>query len=473
MLVKFRRIALVALALSATRAYAVHVDANGMGEVLIYPYYTVNKNQDTLLTIDNTGFSGKVVRVRAREGYNGRTVLQFNLFLPLRGSWTGVISALGDASTGARLTSNDLNCTRGFTSPQTFSSAAYDGTTIPNDGAPTSIARTREGFIEVIAMADVLPGTALDVAMKGVDAPPDCGNDIFASEDLITHDLTTPTTGIYGSSGIINVGQGTYFPYNAVAISGFYDIAGSTLYTPPTSSEPTLQSARNTAVPGGARVEAAKLQGDFVNIDFVPGNDAVTQALTGFALENEFLVNPALGAATDWVVTLPTKHFYVDRQAFPQAPIAPFRFAFADGSSSARVLIRRIDRQGNIVQEHCPIPGPSCPVIPDLKYETNVMEVSRADAPSNVLGSALSFRIEPLLESGTLQLDLASGSTGIATGRVNGVVAGSPGYPATGFMVYNVINANAQPGMLANYSGLFPHRTYFYCVSGLPGHPCY
>jgi hypothetical protein len=31
-------------------------------------------------------------------------------------------------------------------------------------------------------------------------------------------------------------------------------------------------------------------------------------------------------------------------------------------------------------------------------------------------------------------------------------------------MVYNIINANAQPGTLANYGGAFPHRSTISCA---------
>ena len=43
------------------------------------------------------------------------------------------------------------------------------------------------------------------------------------------------------------------------------------------------------------------------------------------------------------------------------------------------------------------------------------------------------------------------------------------GLPATGFMVYNIINSNAQPGKLANYSGLFPHRASLSCSGNARG----
>lgn len=44
------------------------------------------------------------------------------------------------------------------------------------------------------------------------------------------------------------------------------------------------------------------------------------------------------------------------------------------------------------------------------------------------------------------------------------------GLPATGFMVYNIINANAAPNRLANYGGAFPHRASVDCsIVGIDG----
>ena len=44
------------------------------------------------------------------------------------------------------------------------------------------------------------------------------------------------------------------------------------------------------------------------------------------------------------------------------------------------------------------------------------------------------------------------------------------GLPVVGFMVYNVVNANAQPGVLGNYGGVFAHRGALTChdIAGLP-----
>jgi hypothetical protein len=42
------------------------------------------------------------------------------------------------------------------------------------------------------------------------------------------------------------------------------------------------------------------------------------------------------------------------------------------------------------------------------------------------------------------------------------------GLPVTGYAGYNVINANANPGLLANYGGLFRHRASRSCVGADP-----
>ena len=56
-------------------AQAVNVSENGLGNVLIYPYYTVKKDingnsYNTLMSVVNTTASTKAVKVRFREGKN-------------------------------------------------------------------------------------------------------------------------------------------------------------------------------------------------------------------------------------------------------------------------------------------------------------------------------------------------------------------------------------------------------------------
>src|SRR3954452_6195731 len=62
-------------------AAGVALNPRGLGQVLIFPYYTVNRGQDTLLSIGNAGDTGKVVHLRFHESYNARTALEFDVFL--------------------------------------------------------------------------------------------------------------------------------------------------------------------------------------------------------------------------------------------------------------------------------------------------------------------------------------------------------------------------------------------------------
>ena len=45
-------------------AQSMHLSPSGMGEALIYPYYTVNGGHDTLLSVVNTTRMTKALRVR-------------------------------------------------------------------------------------------------------------------------------------------------------------------------------------------------------------------------------------------------------------------------------------------------------------------------------------------------------------------------------------------------------------------------
>ena len=68
-------------------ANAVDLNPDGLGQVLIYPYYTVNKSQDTQFSVVNSSDIGKAVKVRFLEGYNSREVLDFNLYLSPNDVW--------------------------------------------------------------------------------------------------------------------------------------------------------------------------------------------------------------------------------------------------------------------------------------------------------------------------------------------------------------------------------------------------
>jgi hypothetical protein len=103
-----------------------------------------------------------------------------------------------------------------------------------------------------------------------------------------------------------------------------------------------------------------------------------------------------------------------------------------------------------------------------LSYVVNVLTVENSVTQalvSRVFGSTLTpFAIPPYGDDGhvVLRLDAPAHQLpgGVDFDRQSLTLIG---LPVTGFMAYNVINTNAQPGMLANYSGLFRHRSTTHC----------
>src|SRR5689334_24747670 len=94
-------------------AQAVNLNPDGLGQVLIYPYYTTRADAGgnayaSLLSVVNTTSSAKAVKVRFLEGKNSREVLDFNLFLSPKDVWTTAITAMG---AGAGITTTDKSCT--------------------------------------------------------------------------------------------------------------------------------------------------------------------------------------------------------------------------------------------------------------------------------------------------------------------------------------------------------------------------
>ena len=455
-------------------ANAVDLNPDGLGQVLIYPYYTVNKSQDTLFSVVNTDpINGKAVKVRFLEGYNSREVLDFNLYLSPNDVWTAAVTQVSDDG-GAQVATTDQSCTDPSVlanSPVAFRSAAYDGTgPVPADEGPQDITRTREGYIELISMGDIDPASTLAGLITHDDGvPPGCGsiNDTVASAGVVA-----PTGGLFGEADIVNVGEGTIFPYTADAIDGFSAIP---LYSPSNNLNPSLQDANSAdAVNGVARAFVFTNGGQLVTADYAFGVDAVSAVYMSDAIYNTYIVSSGLGAQTDWIVTFPTKRFYVDSLYGAGVPFPPFVEAF-NGESNVEVGINLYDREEGFTTQPDDFSPPISSRPSSLPFEVNVISfltTTAAGDPSAVLGSLLRPNIKPYGDTGWLKLDLFSGDAGAhqLPGGITptGAAVTFNGLPVTGYSAYNVINTQANPGLLANYGGLFRHRASRSCVGADP-----
>ena len=451
-------------------ANAVDLNPDGLGQVLIYPYYTVNADQDSLFSVVNTMDVGKAVKVRFLEGYNSREVLDFNLFLSPNDVWTARVSEAGD---GAAVFTDDASCTAPSipAGGAPFRTAAFDGSSVfPADSGPQDLTRTREGYVEIIEMGEIIPGSALDGATThDQDGTPNggvpaCNGPINGNNPA--GDLSAPGGGLFGSGMIVNVGVGTFFSYNADAVDGFSDVV---LFSGPGGLDPSLTAANTptVSVTGGA-VAYVFADGSLLTLDYPDGIDAVSAVFAADAIYNEYLTVADLGAATDWVVTFPTKRFYVDTFFTGGGVIPPFAETFSGGASFVEVGIDMYDQEEGFTTQPEDFSPPISVRPSALPYEVNVISFltdTSADDPSGVFGSMLRANITPYGDAGWLRLDLASGDGGHAMRpAADGTIM--HGLPATGFEAFNVINSDAQPGLLANYGGLFRHRASRSCTGG-------
>lgn len=354
------------LASIANAQSAMYLNPDGMGQVLIYPYYTVNNNQATLISVVNTTNQTKAVKVRFLEGRNSQEVLDFNLYLSPFDVWTAALTDLGNPDGPGVLTTTDTSCT----APDIIGRAAANG--IPassvafrnfqyaansKDAGPAGLDRTREGHIEIIEMGNVVnngdtddlftellpngqrvPRNLRDAIKHGANGVPANCAAVRAAWDpnppstVTNHfwrvepstDMTPPTGGLFGAASIVNVERGTIFAYNADAVDGFYLGQGTltggqywnTLHTDPSNLNPTLASAANQ--PGGAVVSDVFVNGSLVEMQFPTGRDAAAvSALFMYRnLMNEISIDSALGSNSEWVVTFPTKRLHIERQTF-------------------------------------------------------------------------------------------------------------------------------------------------------------
>ena len=472
-------------------ANAVYLNPDGLGSVLIYPYYTVNGGNSTLLSVVNTTSECKAIKVRFLEAYNSREVLDFNLYMSPFDVWVAQVAPMG---TGAGVFTNDNSCTVPAI-PHTgaaFRTAAFDGSTSQGkDGGPTSLVRTREGYVELIEMGTVTNDSASTLNAITHDSsgvPSSCAQVVKAwsqggywTQDALT-DISDPDGGLFGSGSIINVAAGAIAGYNAEAIDSFYLAASTATHTAPGSLTPSIASGTDLT----SNVFA---NGQLVTTTYLSGVNAVSSLFMVDNVYNEYVVDPNIGGATEWVVTFPTKRFYVDPKnlyAGGTKPLKPFDVLFTSangGSSCSPVSLQFWNREEQTTTTGVDFsPAPSAAGTA-LCWEAQVVTFNQGGQSSG-LASILTANIDLTgagFTSGWARIDFTVDTggvaqvnhqlptgTAVADGTTNSIVAGTNvflGLPTTGFAVIEYVNGNVG-GELANYTGLYRHKFHRTCLNG-------
>ncbi len=446
----------------ANIASAVNLNPDGIGEVLLYPYYTVNGGNQTLLSVVNTTGEVKAVKVRFMESENTAEVLDFNLYMSPFDVWVGAISG-GDTGPGI-LSTPDTSCT-----VPTIPAAgvAFRNFQYAGDGGGDELERTREGHVEIIEMGEVVGPLGANAIHTTAGTPDDCPALVAAWAPSVgvwtldpETDMASPNGGLFGGASIINVPGAYMGSYNADAISAFYDPTdGSSLHTNPGSLSPSLDDAL-TGAPGDP-VEAILFDnGALVTATFANGIDAVSAVLMRDSIMNEYAIDSSVSAATEWVITFPTKRFYVNpgiNEPFTSDWDAPAN----PGQAPEPVAIGIWDREEQVpgLGDVDFSPQPPGVTGPQLPYETNVVTFGQGDVPSAILGSPNAQNIDPTAVSAATENGWA---------RLSFVDAGHfltseegitfLGLPVTGFS-YTVVRNGDVGGVAANYAGIFSHRS--------------
>ena len=308
----------VILLLLSLQIQAVHLSKDGTGQVLIFPYYTVNGGYDTLITLVNTTDEAKALRVRFREAANSREVFAFNVYLGANDEWTGGVIASEDAMN--QIISFDQSCA--FPNMSIGSNTKFYDDKFTGDfsddytGLPH---RMNEGFLEVFEMG-VMTGDSANAATMTEDTAANCAvfenawnDDGYWTENAGT-DMLPPTGGITGSVTLINVTRGMAISQEPTAFENFSDNILN--YNIEHDSPSLADSSVN------AQIEQ---DGVLLDTQWPTGYQAITALLMKKSISNEFVTTDGIGAETDWILTMPTRQFHIDsRYSEGSTPVAPF-----------------------------------------------------------------------------------------------------------------------------------------------------
>lgn len=507
---------------------AVNVNPDGVGQVLLYPYYTVNDGNITALSVVNTTEQGKAVKVRFLDAMNSREVLDFNLYLSAFDVWTAVLQQAEDPAGPAIIYTRDNSCTvpgiksgifilptlppaqgghRYFPFRTTFfTDSGLAGATTRAKGPTSGNARTRSGYVEMIEMGRMDPRTGFGNALTHNDSgvPNNCAalerawlatgtatgtGEWLPPNQVGAQDVEEPIGGLFGGAAIVKVSEGTFINYNAEAIDGF---SVTRIHSAPGSDVPNLLSANSLVA---QQVTSYVFdRGRLITSNWDTRNngsvDAVSAVLMREAVFNEWEADENFGSASEWIVTFPTKRFYVSSATAARAPFGTTNPAGSGWGFCERFSGRIYDREERTFQlleaspatgfttvcreanvlwfqdrnrygsNFSPVTGePAFLQIPtyfelfqQVQYTFNKgwfwMGFYDLDAIDNAgLPNALARR--PLVESGV-------GIADIDRDQFFGL-------PAIGFWALKVTNLNQGAGLQATYGGAYPHRASRRC----------
>ena len=444
---KLKSILVVLLLCFTQFASAVSLSQTGRGQVLIYPYYTVNNTFNTLMSVINTTDEVKAIKLRFLEGGNGQVVLSQNIYLSPFDVWTAALSA---SEKGAYLSTIDNSCRIPNLNPIDF-----DETGFQSDLGSDSEAREREGHFEIFEMGTVIDDELRDFAIHQNGVPQNCAGIRDAWQPSgrwgidPTDGMGPATGGIYGQAVLVDFLNGAAVGYRAEALSGFYPTDGF-MNTSPDADIPSLSSANPTST--------VLHEGRAITSTWNQGIDAVSALFMHDRIYGEYVLGSGINALTEMVVNFPTKQFYVTH---PTTAQPPFNTPFISPEGACEVARKKFfDREEQTLDFSCSTLCP--PVDPrelfNLCYQTTVVDIfnsaagARHNVPTTLLGSVNSVGLDSNpFNFGYFEMKFENARTLRSVNETTSYA----GYPVIALIVQRYTNENAQPGLLAQYATLF------------------
>lgn len=362
------------LGFAGAASAALSVSESGAGNILLVPYYSAQEGNLSVFHLTNTDTTnGKAVKVRFRGAANSDDVLDFQVFMSPGDVWTGIVSQ--NPATGlANLLTVDNTCTLPAL-PAAGKDFVTDRLTRADWTAADKAAQTREGYVEILNMADI-PATAngtngLFKAIKHVNGKAPCSTAVLdatanlryansnagdtaaaiaADKDFSVTDgayilsvagkrndkadLVPPTGGLTGQWYIMNLEQNTTFSgvMPAVKAEGvpnadpLLTTKVLNVFSPQLEEPAELKTADPLMVGGAAAIikpqmyDVPDLSTAYVGVtaaDVVDVTKAVAQAkaltdlLKNNTVINQYATDVELDAKTDWVFSMPTRRYTI------------------------------------------------------------------------------------------------------------------------------------------------------------------
>jgi len=400
--------------LTATTATGLALAPGGIGHIGIIPYFSTQNGNQTLFSITNTDTTnGKAVKIRFRSAANSDDVFDFTLFLSPGDVWTANISR--DAATGiSRLITTDNSCTlpalsdvnRGFVVARL---PAVSSTFT----AETQASWTREGYIEVLNMADVPPVFANGQSLATYQTTATTTNGLYSTtkhngsgvaacdsavlSKLLTTStsaatlsglgLDTPSGGLYTNAFIINTANAFLsWSTEATAVVTTGGDRGKLVFAPQLatfytggdlaalSADPlftTTPAGLATTTPSAAVLPSSEFDFPDLSTSYTGTGDGAASTVSAAAqagtlstslavtsIKNDYSTLAAIGSKTDFTFSLPTRRYAVavDYSTLSNTPsVATLRFnagnnaQFAAGNTTLQGLLACVSAGANAV----------------------------------------------------------------------------------------------------------------------------